>query len=311
VNYEVMCVCGQLLRGERQRHHQVVSCANCGRKQFVLPRSPLDTIDEPPPAAPPPRSWLRSWAAPLLVGAGALGLLLVGFLVAWPFLRKPENNVTTEESPEHLLSKIDAGQHLLAQGKFQLAHRALDEAVRERNRQPKLLMPAENRRLNQLQRQADLLVRLSLVSLEQIVDTARTTGDAMEWGLYFGEHHRGRSVVFDDEVRRDPQGRLILRNYAVEVNGDVVRLALDDLTLLRDLVEEGSPRLIFGARLANCEREEGGGWVIHFAPQSGVLFTDADAVSAASSTSLDPGLKATIQRQQRWLDEHPGEPLNR
>ncbi len=102
-----------------------------------------------------------------------------------------------------------------------------------------------------------------------------------------------------------------LRHYVVEVNGQIVRLALEDLTILHDMELEEAPRLIFGARLASCEIEDGGGWVIHFEPRSGVLLTDADAVQSASSVLLDPGLKATLERQQQWLDKHLGEPLER
>ena len=61
--------------------------------------------------------------------------------------------------------------------------------------------------------------------------------------------------------------------------------------------------LVFGVRLAACDREEGGGWVIRFAPDSGVLLTDAEAAEAASPVSLGPGLKETLARQRGWLEE--------
>jgi hypothetical protein len=59
--------------------------------------------------------------------------------------------------------------------------------------------------------------------------------------------------------------------------------------------------MLFGARLRDCTREEGGGWVIRFEPDSGVLLTDAEA--AAACAALEPRLKETLRRQQRWLDE--------
>ena len=127
--------------------------------------------------------------------------------------------------------------------------------------------------------------------------------DPEEWAAEFAAF-RGRTFLFDDVVRRDNEGRPVLGSYVVEVKGEVVRLALEDLDVLRDLPLDEGPRMLFGARLAQCDREEGGSWVIHFAPDSGVLLTDLEAAEAASpGRPLDPGLKETLQRQQQWLDE--------
>jgi hypothetical protein len=311
-----MCHCGQFQRGQRQRRHQVVTCASCGARVFVLPRSPFDVVEEESgtvPAAALTRSWLRSWTATLLVGAGSVALLLVLFFLVWPYLpRKEEKNgeESVTDVKGQLLKKIEAGREALSQGKFHLARKALDEAVHERDQHRDLLRPAQHRVLNQLHRQADLLARLSPVSLQEIVRQATLVRDPKEWALEF-EQYRGRGFIFDDAIRRDAEGRLKLANDIVDVNGTQARMALDDLAVLKDLPLEDAPRLIFGARVSKCELEEGGTWVIRFEPQSGVLLTDADAAQAASPCSLDPGLKATLQRQQQWLDELASERLNR
>jgi hypothetical protein len=315
VSYEVMCHCGQFLRGERQRRHQVMTCANCSRRVFVLPRSPFEVVleDSASGITATPRSWLRSWTATLVVGAVSVGLLLVAFLVAWPYLPRKEEKSAEKVSTDAkglLLKKVEAGREALEQGKFHRARTLLDEAVRERDRQRDLLSPAEHRRLNQLRRQADLLARLSPLSLQEIVRQGTLERDPKEWALAF-ERYRGWSFVFDDVVRRDAEGRLKLANDVVDVNGGQARLALDELAILKDLPLDDAPRLIFGARLAKCELEEGGTWVIHFEPNSGVLLTDPEAAQAASTRSLEPGLKATLKRQQEWLDELGSEPLKR
>ena len=243
---------------------------------------------------------------------GSVALLLVVFFLIWPYIPRKEDKPVEPETDTkgRLLQKIEAGREALAQGKFHLARLALDDAVRQRDRQRDLLRPAEHRWLNQLHRQADLLARLSPLSLQEIVRQGTLVRDPKEWDLEFAQY-RGRSFVFDDVVRRDPQGRLKLANDVVDVGqAEEARLALDDLLLLKDLPLDDAPRLIFGARLAKCEREEGGTWVIHFEPQSGVLLTDPDAAQAASTRSLDPGLKATLRRQQQWLDELASERLN-
>ncbi len=229
MSYEVLCNCGQFLRGERQRRHQVVTCANCSRRVFVLPRSPFDVVEEESAiaSAVPPRSWLRSWRVTLLAGAGSAGLLFVAFLIAWPYLpRKEEKSAepAATDVKDLLLEKIDAGREALAQGKFHLARKMLDEAVHERNQQRDLLRPAQHRRLNQLRRQADLLARLSPLLLQDIVRQGTLVRDPKEWALQM-EQYRGWSFVFDDVVRRDMDGRLKLGNDVIDANGGQARLA--------------------------------------------------------------------------------------
>jgi hypothetical protein len=60
---------------------------------------------------------------------------------------------------------------------------------------------------------------------------------------------------------------------------------------------------VFGARLLGCRREAGGGWVIRFQRDSGVLLTDLGAVIAGTRKAPDEGLKEALIRQQKWLDE--------
>ena len=94
----------------------------------------------------------------------------------------------------------------------------------------------------------------------------------------------------------------LLANHVVEVEGTTVRLALEDLVLLRDLPLDAEPRVIFGARLARCAREEGGTWVVRFEPDSGVLLTDAGAVEACFPAAMDERLRETLVRQKGWVE---------
>jgi DNA-directed RNA polymerase subunit RPC12/RpoP len=309
VSYEVVCICGQTIRGERQARHQVINCPGCGEKVFVLPRSPFTVPPDARLAASTTRR--RWWLAPLLAGVVCLAALLIAFAAAWHLLIRPHEPAAEAGSEEGLAKQVEAGRSALGQGKFHLARRLLGEAVDRRDEQPGILPPAASRQLNQLHRQADLLSRLLPVSLEEIVRQGRLVRDRTEWALQMDDY-RGRSVVFDDVVRRDQRGVPILATYVVEVDDEIVRLALEDLTLLRDLPLDDEPRLIFGARLHSCEREEGGEWVIRFVPDSGVLLTDPDAVAACLPGSPDRTLEQTLARQRRWLDERsvvpPGQP---
>jgi hypothetical protein len=302
VSYEVVCHCGQTIRGKRQARHQEVRCPGCSETVFVLPLSPFAVPFEPRPGeAVAPRRW---WRAPLLAGLACLAAVLVAFVALRPLLSRPDEQAQKKDNEEEpdLPAKIAAARRVLGQGKFQLARQMLREAVDARDDRPGLLSAEESRRLNHLHRQADLLARLLPVSLEEIVRQGQLVRDPTEWRLKMADYRRG-SVVFDDVVRRDVRGRLILGSYVVDADGERVRVALDELTLLRDLPLDDGPRLIFGARLRACEREEGGGWVIRFEPDSGVLLTEPDAVATCLSVAPDRALEQTLAQQQRWVDE--------
>jgi hypothetical protein len=303
VSYEVACDCGETIRGERQLRHQVLTCPSCGERVFVLPLSPLGTLDAAPAGGTSPWRW---WGAPLLAAAGCVGLLLVGFFALRPLLRRDSNGTAAPPARGgDLPGQIDLGRRALGQGKFRLAHKLLREAREMRGGRPEALPAAESRRLVQLYRQADLLARLSIVPLEDIVRRGQLVRDPDEWALEM-EDHRGRTFLFDDVIRLDAERRPQLGTYIVEAGDERVRLALEDLLILRDLPLEDEPRLIFGASLAGCEREEGGGWVIHFEPSSGVLMTDLEALVACMTQPPDKEVEQVLARQQRWLDDRVG-----
>jgi hypothetical protein len=201
-----------------------------------------------------------------------------------------------------VLARWSAGQRSLAEGNFRLARRALDEAVAARARRPDLLAGAEYRQLDQLRRQADLLARLSPRSLEEILRQAALVRDPDEWEAQFSDY-RGRTVLFDDVVARDTKGRPALAFYAVRVNDETARVALEDLTLLEYLPLDPPQRMLLGARLSRCGREEGGAWVVRLEPDSAVLLTDPGAAAAACPAPAETDLAEVLRRQERWLLE--------
>jgi hypothetical protein len=196
-----------------------------------------------------------------------------------------------------------AGRRALGEGHFHLAARELNQAVQRRDQQPGLLAPEEDRQLNQLQRQSDLLARLLTHSLQEVVQQGARVRDDDEWEAQFNKDYRGRTVLFDDLVGPDPTGRPALTSYKVAVAGQKVRVALEDLTLLQALPLDVPQRLVFGARLAQCAREAGGVWVIRFEPGSGVLLTDAGAAAACGPP--DREVLEVLRRQQAWLEDLP------
>jgi DNA-directed RNA polymerase subunit RPC12/RpoP len=289
VPYEVSCVCGRTLRGQRQQTRQILSCPNCGRKRFLFPASPWLT-----PAAAArqvARLNLNRLLFAIVVG-GALAMILI-FVLVRPYLRRPG-------APADVHALLVEGERRLRQGNVFLALKELDAALEQRNRHANALGREEHHRLEQLWRQTDLLARLLDQPLEDIVNQARQHRNDQEWHVKFA-HYRGRTVVFDDVLRRDGQDRPVLGTYVVRAGDVEARLALEDLTLLRQLPLEPPRRWLFGVRLADCGREAGGGWVVHFEPDSAVLLSDEIAAAVCCPAPLDEELLAVLKRQDEWL----------
>jgi hypothetical protein len=210
---------------------------------------------------------------------------------------------TPSRPAEAILSEhIDAGRLALTNGDFHLAKGELDAAVKLRDLQPELLTPKQSRDLNQLQRQADLLARIDNLPLQDILKEAVITPRDEEWHAHFEATHKGRTVLLDDVVRRDPAtGWLVPACFEVRAGGEKAVVALDDLRILRSLPLDPPPRLIFGGRLKSMVREANGAWVIRFEPESGVLLTDPDAVTACWPVPPDAEVFRTLHRQEEWL----------
>lgn len=306
--YEVACTCGQILRGVRQARRQFVPCPACGRKVFVLARSPLPPPEEGRAAGPP--SSRRPWRLPLIGGVSTLAILVFLFIVLAPFLgRHAPPREETKDRPD-VGAQIASARQALAQGDFHLAARELQAALEQDGRDPSVLAPAERGELIRLQQQSDLLSRLSSRPLEEIVQEADPVLHDEEWQERFRRDYEGKTVLFDDEVRFEgaagPDGRRrpVLVHYRVVANGRPVRLALEDLDVLQNLPLERPRRLLFGGRLARVEREAGGRWMVGFAPDGGALLTDRGAAEAVCP-GVDKDLLEVLKRQEEWSSRLP------
>lgn len=295
-SYDVTCSCGRLQRGQRKSSGQIISCPGCGRRRFILPKSPWLA-----PAAAPAGQTARVYLFRLLlviVLGGATTMVLI-FVLARPYLRRP----TAAEGlslPGDCRSLLADGERQLREGNLFLALKELNAALEQYGRQPQALSRAEHHQLVQLQRQTDLLAHLLDRPLEDIAQQAMQHRNDEEWNEKF-RNYRGRSVVFDDVLRRDAESRPSLATYVVRVGDREARVALEDLILLRQLPIDPPRRWLFGARLANCRREGGGIWVFRFDPESGVLLSDESAAAACCPQPLDAELLDVLKRQDEWL----------
>jgi hypothetical protein len=217
----------------------------------------------------------------------------------------------TDTELDHLgKQRVDAGRQALTDGSFNVAARELKTAVELRDLRPKVLTANESRDLNQLQRQADFLAHVHSLPLRDVLMEALRTRNNGDWQARFEMEHKGKAVIFDDVVRRDPAtGRLVLGCFEVRAEGEKAIVALDDLKIFLPLRLEEGHRLIFGGRLRSLEREAGGAWVVRFEPDSGVLLTDAAALAACSAAPPDADALRTLRRQEEWLRDLPAQML--
>lgn len=316
--YEVTCVCGQHVQGTRQETFQRVRCAHCRREAFILPQNVFPPSPQPSPlggegrgpAAPAGPSWrvrLRPWRTPL-AALCLLAVILVGVLVLGSILGKKEPSESTDSSEavtrERVLGQMEAGRKLMAQGNFRLALVELASARQEVLAQPRLLTADQLRKLQQLYRQADLLADLLSESLEEIVRHAAGVLDR-EWEKDFTHRYGGKAVVFDTAFRQREDGQWEM-TYRVSLEAEEVQLEVGQLKMWERLPLKEGQRIIFGARLDSIARVEAKrGWAIRFHADSGVLFSELEAIAVCCPALRDDASRAVLERQANWLVREP------
>lgn len=296
--YAVSCACGQVLQGTRSSRHQIVSCPACARPVFILPLCALAVALAEARRRPRRRD---PWRTPLVAAALTAAFVVAIYLIVWLQWKRVGPAPAAIAESGQVRQHIEAGRQKLAEGRFYKALEELNAALRLHDQSPGLLSTAENRQLLHLHQQTELLTRLLSPSLQEILREACEVRHEEEWQARFNDEYRGKAVVFDDVVRRDEHGVPLLHVYEVRAGMETARVALDDLTLLRQLPLEPPPRLLFGVRLASLAREKGGRWVFRLQPDSAVLLTDPGAVAACGLGPLDAELLEVLRRQAGWL----------
>lgn len=297
--YRVTCPCGGSVSGTRQARQQVLPCPVCGRSLFILPASPY-----PPVAELEPRQATRHpsrFAAWWMPASAAAITLIIAVAIFYLVLRDAVRPRTDQPSADAIQRQFLAGKKALALGKFLLAAQELEATQQLVAPHPEALPPADRRQLQQLQRQASLLADLSGESIDDILRHAADLSelDEQEWQTQFEQRYHRKSVIFDDEVRRQSGGGYQLLGYRFFVRGKPARLDLASVQLLKALPLDKPQRLLFGLRLHALRLEPGGTWVVHFEPDSGVLLTDHDAASHCCPIPANE-LREIIDRQNAW-----------
>lgn len=302
--FQLSCGCGETVSGVRQPRHQILGCPRCQQPLFVLPRSPLpplrDETGTPATVTAPVPVWL-------LGGLVLTGILVSGALLTW---YKPWRGFSDQVSAGSnakvldqtaMQEQLSATRAALRRGHYQAAVEMLDGVRPTRESLP--AGDVQARQYDQLTKQVGLLLDLSSESLGEMIDRLSPL-EERERVAFWQRRFRHKTVIFDAAVRRDAAGQLHL-SYNVSVGADPVQVDLDGLRLLHVLALDQPNRLIFGARLASIQREPPGRWVVHFEPDSAVLFTDEAALEAICLAATDKDTNDVLARQRAWLQELP------
>lgn len=205
------------------------------------------------------------------------------------FARQVPNETIRADNAKDLQARLQQARENLALGKFRLAVATLGAEDCE-------LPSGERAAWRQTYREASLLADLIAMPLEEILGHAAGIAEA-EWQADFPHRYRGKSVVFDVQLARSADGRLVA-NYSLLAGSEPARLELNDLQLFRDWRPEQPQRAIFGARLARIGLETPGpSWVVRFQPDSGVFITSKEAIGRCCPPLADEETAQVLERQ--------------
>ncbi len=245
---------------------------------------------------------LRSWRLPLTAAVVTLGLVLVAYILLFKALRPAASEPTLQEQLDR---HVAAGRRYLGEQQFARAVEEFQAACNLCGRSGPPVSGSRCSQLGQLVRQMELLPDLLLGGLSPRLAEWTKLQDA-DVQRVFAEY-RGKAVVFDLDVSRDPAGQY---TYDRHLGPDLPRLRLNDLPLLNRLPLTERQRIVFGARLAGVSRdptyraEDLKRWLVTLEPESAVLITDSD-VAGAAQLHLDGALRAALERQAEWVERIP------
>jgi len=194
-------------------------------------------------------------------------------------------------SQQALLERMGTAEKLIIEGNFRQAMLELEVAGKE----PDLgtLSADKRQQWRQISRQAALLAELSPEPIEEILRHAASVREA-EWLEDFKHRYRGKSLIFQAELRRSAQGRWELRYPFGSIKA---RLAVEDLQILQRVPGPGPEPVILGARLESVRLEPPGPtWVVRFQQDSGVFVTTPFWPVAG-----DADAEKTQKRMLEWL----------
>jgi hypothetical protein len=233
------------------------------------------------------------------------GLLsLVAVALAWLALNRttpPQTTDASSGSAEDVPLRVAAGKQALAQGYFGLARDELAAAYKLRQRHAGALTRTETLELTRLTREAALLADVRHLSLPDLLRSAPDPGPQSQ--AEFERLFKGAAVIFDAVVEPAAGGAFL----PIQTDRRKARVELTDLKVLKTVPLDQPRRLIFGARLDSLRLEPPGTiWSFRLDPDSGVLLTSPDLVTALQAGKPpDPAQLEILREQAAWTADLP------
>lgn len=291
----VECYCGQVWTGCRTPQPQVIACAGCGRPLFVFPSDPWLPRIAATTVAAPPRLERRDWIRLTIAGLVTLGLIVglsIAFLPSRPAVSPSPTPPDGDVAGWH--RRFAEARTWLGQGQFR---RAAVELSAIQSSWPAALGDADRAACRQLCAEAGLLADLLAEPLEDLLRHA-ASGSEEEWQAEFVVRYRGKTVLFDAEVRPIDEGWQL--DYPLGQGA----VSLEKLKLLGAIPDRSRQRVIFGARLESIRLEPPGPtWLIRFQPESGVFLTAPLAAAHACPPLGEADAQAILARQAMWIEK--------
>lgn len=287
------CYCGQVWTGVRSAEAQVVTCAACGRRQFVFPAAPW--AGKPGAASAPSRPHMtrRDWVK-LVAATLVTALLLIGFLVAFLEMRRPATPTNDDTPRKDARGQLTQADEWLSQGQFRRAARLLADVEHSSAG----LSGQDLASVRQWRREAEVLADLIHEPLDALLEHAAAGAEA-EWLEEFAARYQGKSVLLDAEFFPADE------EWKVQVVLDRAgkgQISLKGVSLFERCPERKRQRLIVGLRLASIRLEPPGpSWVIRFEPEGGVFLTHSGAAAHACPPLAEKDGQEVLQRQREWV----------
>jgi hypothetical protein len=337
----IRCTCGRKVDALRRSDAQTLACEHCGAAVFVLPVNPLPRpgppkrsksaragrsapiapmmepvadetldVDVPMPSenggprkrpAILDRRWLddepseeevERKSRPLISKRQWIALGVVAFVIlgGYGFYRR----TAMKELADNLPDRARRGFQLMQDGKIdeayeplRLAWKAIDWAG-----------------ANHEQKDAIRQAYLEAARVQELM--AEPLESALESSLAepasFASRYRGRSILMDVEVEKNPEGGWTAQWVVPIGEGRFARLHSSGLKLFGDLGIGASTRILLAARVASVEASDEGLNLL-LEPDSGVLVTEfavLEKMGLASDSSAD-----AVRRTQRELVVKP------
>jgi hypothetical protein len=329
--FELRCVCGQVLTGERRATHQELACPTCSERLFALPcdvyprlRVPAEpqrktkTVATTTKSQPGERGVATSEDEPLVqVKAGKLRkrrrfrlsqlvtpfrlvilavVLVLGGTGYWFYysrsLAQAESTLRTAE--ESGIAALEAGDYEIAVREFESAVAALGVLKR---RDPHAGWT------HQMHRETAAISGLAIDSLYEIVVQAEERRGAVRaWTDYFRSTYAGDWVVFETTLPPAGNSSRLVIDGPFAIDGTSVQVVCD-AGVLAQLAGMGESRtVIFAAQLKACRLDQATQqtWLIELEPASVFLWSDLSNYRAL-------GFRVDDQHS----DEHTAELLSR